>query len=173
MKRVLAFAPLLVLAGLAALFLLFSLRRDPNVKPDALVGQPLPAVALPSLEGGAPSPLPASVQGPTYVNLFASWCVPCEVEHPQLLALRQAGVRVIGVAYKDEPAKTAAFLQRLGNPFAAVLVDHEGRAGVDLGITGVPETFLVGSDGVILAKSSGPLTPQIVAELEAKRLSAR
>ena len=173
MKRLLAFVPLLALSGLAVLFLLFTLKRDPNVKPDALVGQPLPAVALPRLDGGPPTLLPASVEGPTYVNLFASWCTPCQVEHPLLADLESRGVRVVGVAYKDEPAKTQAFLDRLGDPFAAVLVDREGRAGVDLGITGVPETFLVGSDGVILAKHAGPLTPEIVASLEAKRTSAR
>jgi cytochrome c biogenesis protein CcmG/thiol:disulfide interchange protein DsbE len=172
-KRLLAFLPLLALSGLAVLFLLFTLKRDPNVKPDALVGQPLPAVALPRLDGGAPTPLPASVEGPTYVNLFASWCTPCQVEHPLLADLERQGVRVVGVAYKDEPAKTRAFLDRLGDPFATVLVDREGRAGVDLGITGVPETFLVGADGVILAKHAGPLTPEIVASLEAKRVAAR
>lgn len=173
MKRLLAVLPLLALAGLAALFLLFSLRRDPDVKPDALVGRPLPAITLPPLEGTAPAPLPSTVQGPTYVNLFASWCTPCEVEHPLLSALARDGVRVVGVAYKDDPAKTRAFLDRLGNPFAAVLIDREGRAGIELGVTGVPETFLVGGDGVILAKHAGPLTPEIVADLEAKRRAAR
>jgi cytochrome c biogenesis protein CcmG/thiol:disulfide interchange protein DsbE len=173
LKRLVAFLPLLALAGLGALFLLFSLNRDPNVKPDALIGRPLPAVTLPSLQGAAPTPLAGALQGPGYVNLFASWCAPCEAEHPLLLALARSGVPVVGVAYKDDPAKTQAFLDRLGDPFSAVLTDREGRAGVELGITGVPETFLVGTDGVILAKSSGPLTPEVLARLEAIRRDGR
>jgi cytochrome c biogenesis protein CcmG/thiol:disulfide interchange protein DsbE len=172
MKRLIAFLPLIALLGLAVLFAGFSLRRDPNVKPDALVGHPLPAVALPGLNGEPPQPLPAAIQGPTYVNLFASWCGPCEYEHPQLTALSKSGVRVVGVAYKDDPAKTQAFLDRLGNPFAAVLTDREGLAGIELGVTGVPETYLVGGDGVIVAKFAGPLTPEAVADLEMKRLAA-
>jgi cytochrome c biogenesis protein CcmG, thiol:disulfide interchange protein DsbE len=172
-KRLIAFLPLLGLAALAAMFALFSLNRDPNVKPDALVGKPLPAVALPGLDGSAPRPLAAAVQGPTYVNLFASWCAPCEVEHPQLQALRDGGARVVGVAYKDDPAKTKAFLERLGDPFAEIRVDRDGAAGLALGITGVPETFLVDGQGTVLAKFSGPLTPEIAADLEAKRKAAR
>ena len=173
MKRLLAALPLLALAALAAVFLGFSLRRDPDFKPDALVGRPVPTIALPTLAGEPPAPLSAAVQGPTYVNLFASWCAPCEYEHPQLVALSRSGARVVGVAYKDDPVKTRAFLQRLSNPFAAILVDREGRAGVELGVTGVPETYLVGADGVILAKHAGPLTPEIVADLERKRLAGR
>lgn len=173
MKRLVALLPLIGLAGLAALFLLFSLNRDPNVKPDALVGRPLPAVALPGLDGSPPAPLPTTVQGPTYVNLFASWCAPCAYEHPLLTGLTRDGARVVGVAYKDDPAKTRGFLQRLGDPFADVRVDQEGRAGIELGVTGVPETYLVGSDGVIIAKHAGPLTPEIIADLEAKRRAAR
>lgn len=173
MKRLLALAPLLVLAALAVLFVGFSLKRDPDVKPDALVGRPLPAIALPGLDGAPPAPLPAAVDGPTYLNLFASWCGPCEYEHPQLQALQAAGARVVGVAYKDDPAKTRAFLQRLGDPFAAVLTDRDGRAGIELGVTGVPETYLVGPDGVVVAKHAGPLTPEIAADLEAKRRALR
>ena len=172
MKRLLAALPLLVLAGLGALFLLFSLGRDPEVKPDALVGRPLPANVLPGLAGEPPAPLNSAVRGPTYLNVFASWCAPCEYEHPQLLALGRAGARVVGVAHKDDPAKTRAFLDRLGNPFAQILVDRDGQAGIDLGISGVPETFLVSADGVVLAKFSGPLTPEVVADLEAKRRAA-
>jgi cytochrome c biogenesis protein CcmG/thiol:disulfide interchange protein DsbE len=172
-KRLLAALPLLGLVLLAGLFLLFSLGRDPDVKPDALVGRPLPAIALPTLEGQGPTPLPAVVQGPTYVNLFASWCGPCEFEHPQLVALTRAGARVVGVAYKDDPAKTRAFLQRLGDPFAEIRVDREGRAGLELGVSGVPETYLVGADGTVIAKHAGPLTAEIVADLEAKRLALR
>jgi cytochrome c biogenesis protein CcmG/thiol:disulfide interchange protein DsbE len=165
MKRLLAFAPLLVLAGLIALFALYALNRDPEVKPDALVGRPLPQAMLPTLTGGEALPLRAAVEGPTVVNVFASWCAPCEVEHPELMRLKQSGLRVVGLAYKDDPLKTQAFLTRLGDPFAQVLTDREGRVGIELGISGVPETFLVGSDGVVRWKHTGPLTQDATGTL--------
>ncbi|MDP8916202.1 MAG: DsbE family thiol:disulfide interchange protein [Pseudomonadota bacterium] len=171
MKRIAVLAPLLALGGLIVLFALFSLRRDPVRKPDALVGKPLPQITLPTLVGGEATPLRASIEGPTFVNVFASWCTPCQVEHPELVKLSRSGVRVVGLAYKDDPAKTTAFLQRLGDPFATVLVDRDGRAGLDLGITGVPETYLVGSDGVVRAKHAGPLTPEIAGTLLAQARS--
>lgn len=173
MRRLLPFLPLLALAALVALFAVFALQRDPQVKPDALVGKPLPQVMTPTLVGGEAVPLRAVVEGPTILNVFASWCAPCELEHPQLLRLRDAGVRVVGLAYKDEPAKTAAFLNRLGDPFAQVLTDRDGRAGVDLGISGVPETYLVGPDGVIRAKHTGPLTEESAGTLLEQARSLR
>jgi cytochrome c biogenesis protein CcmG/thiol:disulfide interchange protein DsbE len=159
-KRGVALVPLIVLAALGVLFATFGLHHDPHVNPTALIGKPLPARALSPLAGGPATPLTAEVQGPTIVNAFASWCVPCAEENPALLALKAEGARVIGVAYKDDPANTRAFLARLGDPFAAVLVDRDGRAGVDLGISGVPETFLVGRDGKVVAKHVGPLEPK-------------
>ena len=165
MKRLLALAPLLALLALVGLLGVFALNRDPEVKPDALVGQPLPQAMLPTLTGGQAVSLRAAVEGPTVVNVFASWCAPCEVEHPQLMALREQGVRVVGLAYKDDPVKTEAFLDRLGNPFTQVLSDRDGRTGIELGISGVPETFLVGSDGVVRWKHTGPLTPEATGTL--------
>ena len=165
MKRWLAFAPLLILVALAALFAGYALKRDPHVQPHALVGKPMPALTLPELDSGRPAPIRAATEGPILVNFFASWCAPCEVEHPQLMALKAQGVKVVGVAYKDAPANTQAFLTRLGDPFAERLVDRDGRAGLEFGVTGVPETYLVGSDGVILAKHTGPLTPDAAEEL--------
>lgn len=160
MKRWLALLPLGVLLALGVLFATFGLHHDPHVTPTTLVGKRLPANVLPLLSGGAPTPMTAEVQGPTLVNAFASWCAPCAEENPALLALKAEGVRIIGVAYKDDPDKTRAFLARLGDPFTAVLVDRDGRAGVDLGITGAPETFLVSGDGMVIAKHVGPLEPK-------------
>ena len=165
MKRWLAFAPLLILIALAALFAGFALKRDPHVQPHAMVGKPMPALALPALDSGRPAPIRAAAEGPILVNFFASWCAPCEVEHPQLMALKAQGVKVVGIAYKDAPANTQAFLTRLGDPFAERLVDRDGRAGLEFGVTGVPETYLVGSDGVIIAKHTGPLTPDAAEDL--------
>ncbi len=149
--------PLLALLGLGVLFAGYAMNRDPRVTPSALVGRPLPAVTLPALTGGARTPL-AGQREVHLVNVFASWCGPCELEHPQLISLRDAGLPIVGIAYKDDPAQSRAFLQRLGDPYAAVLVDRDGAAGLELGVSGVPETFLIGADGVVLDKVSGPLT---------------
>lgn len=171
MNRLWTLIPLVVLVALIGLFAVFSLRRPAEVRPDALVGQALPQILLPTLVGGEAAPLRAAVEGPTVVNVFASWCAPCEVEHPELMRLSSSGVRVVGLAYKDDPAKTAEFLARLGNPFATVLVDRDGRAGIELGISGVPETYLVGSDGVVAFKHAGPLTPELAGTLLARARS--
>ncbi len=162
MNRWLALIPLAVLSALAVLFVGWSLNRDPSYKPDAMVGQPIPETVLPMLTGDQPGPgnldlKTAGVGKPMLVNVFASWCAPCRIEHPKLLALKARGINVVGVAYKDEPVATRAFLDEMGDPFALVLVDHEGRAGLDLGISGVPETFAVDAMGRITAKHSGPL----------------
>lgn len=159
MNRLLAFLPLAALLALGLLFGLYALKRDPRVQPDALVGKPLPDLVLPALDSGRPLSLRQAVQpAPVLVNIFASWCAPCEIEHPVLVDLKKQGVRVVGVAYKDAPDNTKAFLGRLGDPYAERLVDRDGRAGIELGVTGVPETYLVGTDGTILAKHTGPLS---------------
>ncbi len=168
MKRWLAFSPLIVLAALAVLFAGYALKRNPQVSPDALVGKPVPALSLPDLDSGTPAPVRTAGDGPMLVNFFASWCAPCEIEHPQLMALKTRGVRVVGVAYKDAPANTEAFLGRLGDPFAARLVDRDGRAGVEFGVTGVPETFVVDAQGVVVAKHTGPITPEDLDALVSK-----
>ena len=169
MNRWLSLIPLVVLIALAALFIGWSLKRDPAVKPDALVGQSIPETVLPILTGDQPGPghvdlKTAGVGKPMLVNVFASWCLPCKVEHPKLMALKARGVAVVGVAWKDAPADTRAFLDELGDPYSMVLVDQEGRAGLDLGITGAPETFAVNAMGKVVAKSSGPMVDD--AEIE-------
>lgn len=168
MRRWIGFAPLVVLLGLGVLFAGYALKHDPHVQPHALVGKPVPAVSLPGLDSGAMVAVRDAPAGPRLINFFASWCAPCRVEAPQLMALKARGVTLVGVAYKDEPARTQAFLAELGDPFAVKLMDRNGRAGIEFGVTGVPETFLVGADGVILAKHSGPLTDADVQEMLAK-----
>lgn len=177
MSRWLTVIPLIVLAGLAVLFIGWSLQRDPEYRPDAIVGQTVPETVLPILQGDVAGPQnvdlkTAGVGRPMLVNLFASWCAPCRIEHPQLMALKARGVAVVGVAYKDDPIATRAFLDELGDPFTMVLVDREGRAGLDLGVSGVPETFAVDAMGRVVAKASGPLLTQadvdrLVAALDA------
>ena len=167
MSRWLALLPLIALVALGGLFYFYALKRDPQVQPQALVGKMAPDLTLPTLAEGQPIRLrEAAAEGPMVVNFFASWCAPCEIEHPILMGLKGSGVRVVGIAYKDAPTNTQAFLTRLGDPFATALVDRDGRAGVEFGVTGVPETYVIGRDGKVLAKHTGPLT-----DAEAQRLA--
>ena len=168
MKRLAALAPVIVFAALVLVFGAYALHHNPQVIPRATVGQAAPADLLPLLDGAAPQSIRAAFKGPTLVNFFASWCGPCADEAPTLAALRRQGVRIVGVAWKDDPAKTRAFLARYGDPYQAVFVDGDGRTGIDFGVTGVPETYLVGPDGRILDKHAEPLT-----EADAQALLSR
>ena len=166
MSRWLALLPLAALIALGGLFYFYALKRDPQVQPQALVGRAMPDLTLPDLTDGRPVRLrDAADEGPMIVNFFASWCAPCEIEQPVLMSLRGQGVRVVGVAYKDAPSNTQAMLARLGNPFALAVVDRDGRAGVEFGVTGVPETYAIGRGGQVLAKHTGPLTDVDAAKL--------
>jgi cytochrome c biogenesis protein CcmG, thiol:disulfide interchange protein DsbE len=168
-KRVLPFLPLVVLAALGLLFGVFALNHNPHVEPHALVGKPVPDVTLPSLDDGRPVRVrDLAKDGPVLINFFASWCAPCEIEAPVLMQLKGRKVRMVGVAYKDAPENTQGFLNRLGDPFTQRLIDRDGRAGIEFGVTGVPETYLVGTDGMVLDKHTGPLEPA-----DAEKLAAR
>lgn len=169
MSRWLALLPLIALVALGGLFYFYALQRsDSTYQPQALVGRMVPDVTLPTLTEGRPVRLrEAAAEGPMVINFFASWCAPCEIEHPILMGMKGSGVRVVGIAYKDAPPNTQAFLTRLGDPFTSALVDRDGRAGVEFGVTGVPETYVIGRDGKVLAKHTGPLT-QAEAEKLAK-----
>lgn len=159
----LLFLPVLAFAALAGLFLVRLLSgADPAKVPSALIGRPAPALALPAVAGLTQPGLAAAdlKGGVTVVNVWASWCAPCRVEHPQLMALAKDGVRVVGVNYKDEPENARRFLGLLGNPFTAVGADRDGRAAIEWGVYGVPETFVVGPDGWVRHKVVGPLTAE-------------
>jgi len=164
--RLIAFAPLVALLALIGVSVFLLTREGERTRfTEGMVGQPVPAFALARLEGDTPLTNEERL-GRTYViNLFASWCTPCRVEHPQLMALRNQGVEIVGIAYKDQPAASAAFLHELGNPFADVGQDPEGRFGLEVGVTGVPETFVIGPDGVIRAAYRGPLTDEAVRDV--------
>ena len=151
--------PLVVFAGLAAA-LAFGLGRDPGHVPSALIGGPAPDTSLPHVEGYGPSFSAADFKGNvTLVNVFASWCASCLEEHPLLMEIASSGdVRVFGLAYKDDPAHSAAWLRRHGNPYAATVSDADGRAGLEWGVRGVPETFVVNADGIVTYKHVGPIT---------------
>jgi cytochrome c biogenesis protein CcmG/thiol:disulfide interchange protein DsbE len=156
-SRLAAVLPLAVLLMAIALFAGWSLRRNPQVTPMAMVGKPLPEVMLPRLDGDGQASLKALARGPALVNFYASWCAPCAVESPALMALKAEGVRIVGVAYKDDPAAAAAFLKRLGDPYADKLTDREGTAAIEFGLTGVPETYAVDARGIIRAKRAQPI----------------
>jgi cytochrome c biogenesis protein CcmG, thiol:disulfide interchange protein DsbE len=163
-KRITAFIPLIALALIVVISAVLLLRGGGPAATITAgdVGRPAPTYVLARLGGGALM-RNGDTQGRTHViNMFASWCVPCRAEHPQLMALHAQGVEIIGVAYKDQPAETTEFLSELGNPFSAIGLDPDGRFGLQLGIAGVPETFVISGDGRIVAVHRGPLTPQIV-----------
>jgi cytochrome c biogenesis protein CcmG/thiol:disulfide interchange protein DsbE len=135
-------------------------RDAPDLIPSVLIGKPAPEFTLPPLDGlNVPGLTRADLVGKvTLVNVFASWCVPCRAEHPVLEELaKDTRIRLVGINYKDQPGNALAFLNGLGNPYAAVGVDQRGRAAIDWGVYGVPETFLVGRDGIIATKIIGPL----------------
>ena len=174
--------PLLVFAALAAVFAKGLFSGDASKVPSALIGKPAPAITLTPLEGlqrdGQPVPSFAMADlakgKATIVNVFASWCAPCRVEHPFLVAMadstavKQGKVALVGFNYKDEAENARRFLGALGNPYSAVGVDRAGRAAIDWGVYGVPETFLIGPDGRILDKHVGPLDGQAASRMLAK-----
>ncbi|MBB5753770.1 DsbE family thiol:disulfide interchange protein [Prosthecomicrobium pneumaticum] len=167
--------PLLVFAALAVLFLVrLEQGGDPSAIPSALIGRPAPATELPPVEGtGRPGLSAADLRGTvTLVNVWASWCAPCRIEHPMLMRLAaDSRIRLVGINQKDQPENAAAFLADLGNPFAAIGADRNGRASIDWGVYGVPETFLLGRDGTIRYKQIGPISednlPGLTAAIEA------
>lgn len=137
---------------------------NPRGVPSALIGKNPPEFSLPGLDGVDLPPLSSPdlrlFRKPVLVNFWASWCVPCVAEHPQLMALQRQGVPILGINYKDRGADARAFLERRGNPFARLGVDEPGRVAIDWGVYGVPETFVVDGAGVILHKHIGPLTEE-------------
>ncbi|MEA2991169.1 MAG: cytochrome c biosis protein CcmG, thiol:disulfide interchange protein DsbE [Alphaproteobacteria bacterium] len=167
-RRLIVFLPLVLFLALAALFYFRLGVGDPGNIPSALIGRPVPETNLPPLSGlereGQPVPgiTPSLFQGGvTLVNVWASWCVPCHDEAPLLQQLSQdKRIQIVGIDYKDVADNARRFLGRYGNPFAAMGTDANGRASIEWGVYGVPETYVVGRDGRIAFKLIGPITPE-------------
>ena len=151
--------PPAIFAGLAAMFVLGMSREDPDALPSALKGRQAPAVVVTQL-GDLPVFSDADLRDGEVklVNFWASWCAPCRAEHPNLERLKDEGITIYGVNYKDKPAAAMRFLNELGNPFAAIGADDSGRMGIDWGLYGVPETFVIDGEGKVVLRFAGPIT---------------
>lgn len=145
-----------------AIFLGIGLTRDPRYVPSPLIDKPVPVFDLPAVQGRTHGLSSNDLNGNvSLVNVFASWCVACREEHPFLMQLKKDGaIPIHGLNYKDEPADAAAWLDRFGDPYTRTGADIEGRVGIEWGVYGVPETFVISADGHIAYKHIGPVKPQ-------------
>jgi cytochrome c biogenesis protein CcmG/thiol:disulfide interchange protein DsbE len=135
--------------------------RDPSALPSALIGKPVPQFDLPPLESSGAKLANVDIDGHvTVINFFASWCLPCKAEHPLLFELgKDYGVPVYGIAFKDKPEATAAYIKEMGSPYAKIGLDESGRTSLDFGLMGVPETFIVDKTGIIRYRLPMPIDP--------------
>jgi cytochrome c biogenesis protein CcmG, thiol:disulfide interchange protein DsbE len=161
-SRLRRYGPLAAFA-LLALLLGVGLTLKPREVPSPFIGKPAPAFALPHLNDAAQRFEPASMRGKVWLlNVWASWCAPCREEHPLLVAVaRDSRLPIVGLNYKDDTRAAQEWLLRLGDPYLLTAVDGDGRAGIDWGVYGVPETFVVDRDGVVRHKVIGPLTQEV------------
>lgn len=162
------FLPIALFIGTIAI-LYSGLWRNPQELPSAMVGKPAPEFDLPPLPGleeKKPGLKTADLKGKaSLVNVFASWCIPCKAEHPLLLRLKESGVAPIyGINYKDKPEDARQWLSELGDPYQRIGADRDGRVGIDWGVYGVPETYVVDASGKILYRYAGPLTSRDLEE---------
>jgi cytochrome c biogenesis protein CcmG/thiol:disulfide interchange protein DsbE len=173
MKRVLLWMPLILFALVLGLVASGLIKPGERVIHSAMVGKPLPALALPALLPGRPGIASGDFFGkgqPRLLNVFASWCIPCIAEAPQLLKLKQAGVRIDAIAIRDTPDAVLGFLAQNGDPYAAIGDDKTSKAQLALGSSGVPETFVIDARGRIAYQHIGDIreddVPKLLAELE-------
>jgi cytochrome c biogenesis protein CcmG/thiol:disulfide interchange protein DsbE len=170
MNRFALFAPLAVFVVLS-LFLLKGLDRDPTELPSALIGETFPVFTLPALNKDRMITEQDLKSQVTLVNVWATWCFACRIEHPMLNQLADMGVAIVGLNYKDQNDKAQTWLEQRGNPYLFNIVDTDGRLGFDLGVTGAPETYLVDAQGVIRHRRVG-VVDQRVWDNEFKSLYA-
>jgi len=175
MRRVILWAPLALFALFGLLFTTGLLKPSSSTIRSHLVGQKLPDFNLPAAQAGRPSVSSAALEqgGPRLLNIFASWCVPCAAEAPQLAQLRDAGVRIDAIAIRDRPDDIAGFLKRYGDPYAAIGADKDSSVQLALGSSGVPETFVIDGKGVIRHQHIGDIRPEDVPSLISAVQAAR
>lgn len=165
------FIPLGIFLALAVL-LGVGLTLKPREVPSPFIGKPAPAFTRAQLHPGKADFSPDQMKGQVWLlNVWASWCGPCRDEHPLLVAAaREQQVTLVGLNYKDDPRNATEWLRRLGDPYQAIAVDRDGKVGIDYGVYGVPETFVIDRDGIVRLKHVGPLTPEIWAKTVAPLL---
>lgn len=163
--RILKFLiPLALFAGIAW-FLLKGLDRDPRALPSPLIGKAVPTFSLPTLKDPQATWSPADMKGKVWLlNVWGSWCTTCQIEHPVLLDLAKAGnLPIVGMAWKDMPDRSVAWLRKWGDPYTLTVMDFQGQIAIDLGVYGAPETFLIDQQGLVRFKHAGALTPELVS----------
>lgn len=165
MTRFVPLAAFFLLVGLFGFGIWWNTQHDQHEIVSPLINKPAPAFDLPVLGDDTRKVGKQSLLGkPYFLNVFGSWCIECVHEHPVLSGeVKALGLPLVGFNYKDDPADATAWLAQHGNPFNVVIVDREGRAGIDFGVYGAPETFLIDAKGVIRYKHVGPITPDVVA----------
>ena len=167
-KRLIFLLPVVGFIAIAAVIAYFMLSgRDPKIIPSALINKPVPEFSLPSIDGAAGALGTAHLRGKvSLLNVFASWCIPCKVEHPQITRLGKVpDIALYGLNYKDKADEAKAWLVRMGNPYHRIGADTDGRAGIEWGVYGVPETFIVDATGRIRYKHVGPVMPRDLEEI--------
>jgi cytochrome c biogenesis protein CcmG/thiol:disulfide interchange protein DsbE len=161
MRRLLFLLPVALFAVMLVGFMV-GLRRDPAILPSMLIGKPLPTFALAPVKPGAPGLDNRALAGqPALLNVFASTCGPCMIEHPLLLRLKAEGVMVAGIDWKEPAERGAGWLAQNGDPYVLAGVDPDGRAGIDLGVSGTPETFVLDRHGRVRYRVVGAITPDV------------
>ncbi|HPG03242.1 MAG TPA: DsbE family thiol:disulfide interchange protein [Beijerinckiaceae bacterium] len=163
-RRMIYWAPVAAAIAIGTLFA-WGFTRDPKTLPSAMIHKPIPTFDLPPVKGRALGLSSKNLRGEvSLVNVFASWCVECRIEHPLVMQLKARGVTVHGLNYKDRPDDAARWLDKLGDPYVRTGADASGRVAIDWGVYGVPETFVVSSDGLIAYKHVGPLSQELLDE---------
>lgn len=166
--------PLLVFV-LIGFFLWSGIGKDPHLVPSPLVGKPVPAFDAPALADPTRRITAQSLAGTPYVlNVFASWCVSCRAEHPVLMEYARKGeIKLVGFNWKDQPEDANRWLQQFGNPYQDILTDLDGRLGIDFGVYGAPESFVIGADGTVLYKHVGPLSAEDIETIVKPKLAGK
>ena len=161
MRKYLSITPLIIFFCVVVVFFYFLIiKRDPSYLPSVLINQKAPLFETTSLFNNEPFIYEEEFGNETViVNFFATWCVPCRMEHPFINQLsKEKGIKVIGINYKDDPKKAIEWLKKLGNPYSKVAVDKNGNIGINWGVYGIPETFIVNKNNIVLYRQAGPIT---------------